>query len=107
MTFIAKGFHLLDYRNILRGADDPHKSMRTAGLKLHRSHHAFWEVLDGVENAGVSWPLPDTVTNEMFLELLFPEVYQNTTLYVIPDYPYIHAYLIRKGVNSPLLRKNY
>ena len=30
---------MLDYRNILRVASDPHKSMRTMELELRSSHH--------------------------------------------------------------------
>ena len=56
VTFTEEEFIGLDYRNILRVASDPHKSMRT-----------------------------------MELELLFPEEYQKTALYVLPDYPYIHG----------------
>ena len=65
------------------------------------------QVLDAAEKAGISWPLPETVSNEMLMELLFPEEYQKTALYVLPDYPYIHAELARKGVNMTLLWEEY
>ena len=72
---------MLDYRNILRVASDPHKSMRTMELELRSSHHTIRKVLDAAEKAGISWPLPENVTNEMLIELLFPEEYQKTVLY--------------------------
>lgn len=98
---------MLDYRNILRVASDPHKSMRTMEQELRSSHHTIRKVLDAAEKAGISWPLPETVSNEMLMELLSPEEYQKTALYVLPDYPYIHAELARNGVNMTLLWEEY
>ena len=98
---------MLDYRNILRVASDPHKSMRTMELELRSSHHTIRKVLDAAEKAGINWPLSESVTNEMLMELLFPEEYQKAALYVLPDYPYIHAELARKGVNLTLLWEEY
>ena len=98
---------MLNYRNILRVASDPHKSMRTMELELRSSHHTIRKVLDAARKAGINWPLSESVTNEMLMELLFPEEYQKTALYVLPDYPYIHAELARKGVNLTLLWEEY
>ena len=98
---------MLDYGNILRGASDPHKSMRTMELELRSSHHTIRKVLDTAGKAGIGWPLAESVTNEMPMELLFPEEYQKTALYVQPNCPYIHAELARKGVNMTLLWEEY
>ena len=98
---------MLDYRNILRVAADPHKSMRTMELELRSSHHTIGKVLDAAGKAGIGWPLPENITNGMLMELLFPEEYQKTALYVVPDYPYIHTELARKGVNMTLLWEEY
>lgn len=98
---------MLDYRNILRVASDPHKSMRTMELELRSSHHTIRKVLDAAEKAGISWPLPENVTNEMLIELLFPEEYQKTVLYAVPDYAYIHGELAKKGVNLTILWEEY
>ena len=98
---------MLDYRNILRVASDPHKSMRTMELELRSSHHTIRKVLDAAGKAGIGWPLSDSVTNEMLMELLFPEEYRKTALYALPDYPCIHAELARKGVNLTMLWEEY
>ena len=98
---------MLDYRNILRVGSDPNKSMRTMELELRSSHHTIRKVLDAAERAGIRWPLPENCTNEMLMELLFPEEHQKTALYVLPDYPYIHAELARKGVNLTMLWEEY
>lgn len=37
---------MLDYRNILRVASDPHKSMRTMEQELRSSHHTIRKILD-------------------------------------------------------------
>ena len=98
---------MLDYRNILRVSSDPDKSIRTMELELRSSHHTIRKVQEAAQKAGISWPLPDTVTNEMLMELLFPEEYQKTVLYVIPDYAHIHAELARKGTNLTILWEEY
>ena len=98
---------MLDYRNILRVGSDPNKSMRTMELELRSSHHTIRKVLDAAERAGIRWPLPENCTNEVLMELLFPEERQKTDLYVLPDYPYIHAELARKGVNLTMLWEEY
>ena len=98
---------MLDYRNILRVASDPHKSMRTKESELRSSHHTIRKVLDAAGKAGINWPLSESITNDMLMELLFPEEFQKTVLYVLPDYPYIHAELARKGVNLTLLWEEY
>lgn len=97
---------MLDYRNILRVASDPHKSMRTMELELRSSHHTIRKVLDAAEKAGISWPLPENVTNEMLIELLFPEEYQKTVLYAVPDYAYIHGELAKRVLISPFFGRN-
>ena len=91
---------MLDCRNILRVASDPHKSMRTTEQELRSSHHTIRKVLDAAGKAGINWPLSESVTNEMLMELLFPEEYQKTVLYAVPDYSYIHRELAKKGVTT-------
>ncbi len=59
------------------------------------------------EKAGIDWPLPDTVTNDILMELLFPEEYQKNALYILPDYSYIHAELAKKGINLTILWEEY
>ena len=98
---------MLDYRNILRVASDPHKSMRTMELELRSSHHTIQKVLDAAGKAGIGWPLSDSVTNEILMELLFHEQYQKTVLYKIPDFSYIHTELAKPGTNLTILWEEY
>lgn len=76
-------------------------------MELYSSHHTIHKVLDAVEKAGICWILADSVTNEMLMELLFLEQYQKAALFVLLDYPYIHAKLVRKGVNMILRWEKY
>lgn len=46
---IIEEFHLLDYRNILRVAADPHKSMHTMESEQRRPHHTIRKVLDAAQ----------------------------------------------------------
>lgn len=52
---------MLDYRNILRDASDPHKSMRTMELELRSSHHTIRKVLDAVGKAGTALSTVDNL----------------------------------------------
>ena len=98
---------MLNYRNILRVGSDPEKSMRTMELELRSSHHTIRKALDATEKAGISWPLSEDCTNEMLMELLFPEEYQKSVLYKIPDYSYIHTEPAKAGTNLTILWEEY
>lgn len=66
-------FSLVFTRNILRLTAVPHRSMCTMELELRSSYHTIRKVLNGAEKDGICWPLSDTVTYEMLLEVLFPD----------------------------------
>ena len=92
---------MVDYMEILRLSSDPKNSQRCIASIVHSSRHTIRDVLEAAKKAGVSWPLDDTVTNEMLKRILFPEKSTAETLYTQPDYPYIHKELARPGVNLP------
>lgn len=94
---------MVDYMEILRLSSDPKNSQRCIASIVHSSRHTIRDVLEAAKKAGVSWPLDDTVTNEMLKRILFPEKSTAETLYTQPDYPYIHKELARPGVNLTLL----
>lgn len=97
---------MLDYRNILRVASDPHKSMRTMELELRSSHHTIRKVLDAAEKAGISWPLPENVTNEMLIELLFPEEYQKPFCMQFPTMHISTENWLKRVLISPFFGRN-
>lgn len=98
---------MVDYMEILRLSSDPKNSQRCIASIVHSSRHTIRDVLEAAKKAGVSWPLDDTVTNEMLKRILFPEKTTAETLYTQPDYPYIHKELARPGVNLTLLWTEY
>ena len=98
---------MVNYREILRLGNDPKNGQRSIAAALHCSRDTIREVRVAAKKAGVSWPLDDTVTNEMLKRILFPEKSTAETLYTQPDYPYIHKYLARPGVNLTLLWTEY
>ena len=98
---------MVDYMEILRLSSDPKNSQRCIASIVHSSRHTIRDILEAAKKAGVSWPLDDTVTNEMLKRILFPEKTTAETLYTQPDYPYIHKELARPGVNLTLLWTEY
>ena len=56
---------MVDYMEILRLSSDPKNSQRCIASIVHSSRHTIRDVLEAAKKAGVSWPLDDTVTNEM------------------------------------------
>lgn len=98
---------MVDYVEILRLSSDPKNSQRCIASIVHCSRHTIRAVLEAAKKAGLSWPLDDTVTNEMLKRILFPERATAETLHTPPDYPYIHRELARPGVNLTLLWTEY
>lgn len=98
---------MVDYLEILRLSSDPKNSQRCIASIVHCSRHTIRAVLEAAKKAGLSWPLDDTVTNEMLKRLLFPERATTEALHTQPDYPYIHKELARPGVNLTLLWTEY
>ena len=81
---------MVDYLEILRLSSKPKNSQRCIASIVHCSRHTIRAVLEAVKKAGLSWPLDDTVTNEMLKRILFPERATTEALHTQPDYPYIH-----------------
>ena len=72
---------MVDYMEILRLSSDPKNSRRCIASIVHSSRLTIRDVLEAAKKAGVSWPLDDTVTNEMLKRILFPEKSTAETLY--------------------------
>ena len=107
VTITKEAAKMVNYREILRLSNDPQNGQRSIAAALHCSRDTIREVRVAAEKAGVSWPLDDTVTNEMLKRILFPEKSTAETLYTQPNYPYIHKELARPGVNLTLLWTEY
>lgn len=64
--------------------------------------------LQRAHDAGVSWPLPDGLSDTALEQLLFPRTAGDTRgSFPEPDWTYIHTELRRKGVTLALLWEEY
>ncbi|WP_312103049.1 IS21 family transposase [Pygmaiobacter massiliensis] len=82
-------------------------SQRTIESMLHCSRHAVRQVLEEAIKQGIHWPLDEDVTNTDLEQLLFPDKHTDVSMYVEPDYQYIHRELAKTGVTLTLLWKEY
>ena len=98
---------MVDYREILRLSSDPKNGQRQIAAMVHSGRDTIREVQRAAKEAGVSWPLDESVTNEELRSVLFPTRFAAETIYATPDYAYIHAELAKPGVNLTLLWTEY
>ena len=98
---------MVDYREILRLSSDPKNGQRQIAAMVHSGRAAIREVQRAAKEAGVSWPLDESVTNEELRSVLFPTRFAAETMYATPDYAHIHGELAKPGVNLTLLWTEY
>lgn len=96
----------VDYREILR-LNSLNYSRRRISASVGSSHHTVKDVLDAAVQTGISWPLDGDVTNTDLASLLFPGKHRPESIYVEPDYAYIHKELAKPGVTLTLLWEEY
>ena len=98
---------MVDYMEILRLSSDPKNSQRCIASIVHSSRHTIRDVLEAAKKAGVSWPLDDTVTNEMLKRILFPEKSTAETLYTQPVLASGVPSHILSGITDHFLSENW
>ena len=94
---------MVDYREILRLSSNPKNGQRMIASAVHSSRHTIHDVQEAARKAGITWPLDESVTNDALKSILFPEKSSATSIYVQPDFAYIHSELAKPGVNLTLL----
>ncbi len=97
---------MADYREILR-LKSLNYSQRSIARAARCSRNTVEKVLHTSADKGVTWPLDDDITNEDLGRMLFPDKYASASLYVEPDYSYIHRELAKPGVTMALLWEEY
>ncbi|MEW6081269.1 MAG: IS21 family transposase, partial [Bacillota bacterium] len=80
--------------------------MRKIARSLHISHSTVKDHLTRAGLAGLSWPLPEDMSDDDLEELLFPSR-QKRPMGNQPDFAYIHKELRKKGVTLELLWAEY
>lgn len=71
------------------------------------SRHTICDVLQAAKERDITWPLDGDITNADLKRMLFPDKHANTSLYVEPDYSYIHRELSKPGVTMVPLWEGY
>ena len=96
---------MTNYREILR--------LKKLGLNksqiaqcLGCSRTTVIQVLNAAEEKGISYPLPEDLSDRKLSELLFPSERSNPE-YKMPDYEYVHKELQKNGVTLNLLWLEY
>jgi len=97
---------MVNYKEILRLASEG-TSQRQIAVSVGHSRDTVSEFLAAAKVHNLSWPLEESVTNEQIEAILFPERYSAVSMYLEPDYPYIHAELAKHGVTLTLLWNEY
>ena len=93
------------YRDILR-LHNQGISSRKIAVSLGCSRNTIRAVITKASEEGITWPLPDKMTERILEQTLFGKQSKNQT-YKMPDFEYIHQELAKNGVTLTLLWKEY
>jgi transposase len=96
----------VDYREVLRLKHLNYSQNKISAI-VRSSHHTIKAILDAAHEKQISWPIDPDVTNQELELLLFPDKYKAVSMYVEPDYAYIHRELAKRGVTMTLLWEEY
>lgn len=96
----------VDYREVLRLKHLNYSQNKISAI-VRSSHHTIKSILDAAHEKQISWPIDPDVTNQELELLLFPDKYKAVSMYVEPDYAYIHKELAKRGVTMTLLWEEY
>lgn len=97
---------MINYREILR-LSNIGTSQRQIASSVHSSRNTVKDVLDMAETNNITWPLDNNITNEQLEKIFFPEKYASDSVYLEPDYEYIHEELAKPKVTMTLLWNEY
>ena len=97
---------MVNYKEILRLASEG-TSQRQISVSVGHSRDTVSEFLNAAKAHNLTWPLDESVTNEQIEAILFPERYSAVSMYLEPDYVYIHSELAKRGVTLTLLWNEY
>jgi transposase len=93
------------YREILR-LHSQGISSRNIAASLECSRNTIRAVLARAAEEGITWPLPDQMTDRVLEQTLFGKQSKSRN-YKLPDLEYLHQEMARKGVTLTLLWKEY
>jgi transposase len=94
-------------RDVIRLALGEGLSLRQVGLSLDLPFTTVGDHVRRAHAAGLSWPLPDELSDSDLERMLFPPTTPSNVARPMPDYADIHKELRRKGVTLELLWLEY
>ena len=97
---------MVNYKEILRLASEG-TSQRQIAVSVGHSRDTVREFLAAAKAQNLTWPLDESVTTEQIEAILFPERYSAVSMYLEPDYSYIHSELAKRGVSLTILWNEY
>lgn len=96
---------MINYREIIRLKCQNFSNQRVAS-SCGSSRNTVSDVWALAQQKGLSWPIPESLTNQDIGQLLFPERHSSKNR-KMPDYEYIHKELAKPGVTLSLLWAEY
>ena len=94
-------------REVLRLSLHEGLSLRQIGGSLAISPSALGDYLRRAKRAGITWPLPDGLSDDALEALLFPPAPTSSRARAMPDWGYVHLELRRPHVTLTLLFDEY
>lgn len=94
-------------RDVIRLALGEGLSLRQVGLSLDLPFTTVGDHVRRALAAGLSWPLPEELSDADLEQLLFPPPAPSNVARPMPDFAYVHRELRRKGVTLELLWLGY
>lgn len=96
---------MIDYREIIRLKSADYSNISVAS-STGNSRNKVADIWKKAQEKQLSWPIPDTLTNEDLKGILFPqEATEQSRL--LPDYEYVYNELAKPGVTLSLLWAEY
>lgn len=96
---------MANYREIIR-LKSMEYSQRQIAASVHSSRDTISEVLTLADEKGLSWPLPDDLSNDDIRKILYPERVAES-LRKVPDCHYMYQEMAKPGVTLTLLWSEY
>jgi len=94
-------------KEVLRLYFDSGLKQRAISRCLNLSRTTISDYLSRAAKAGLSWPLPETLTDQELERRLFPAIVTIPSELLVPDWSDVHTELKRKGVTLTLLWEEY
>lgn len=97
---------MVNYKEIIRLAAGG-TSQRQIAVTTGNARNTVSEVLSAAKTHNISWPIDEAITNDQLAATLFPNRHDGVSMYLEPDFTYIHKELAKPKVTLTLLWEEY